>query len=86
MRKSAMDESPILDEPKPEVAQLRVWAEKAGHFPEQLPGDRLHPSKHNLKAWIALSVCAQLKLTPDSEITEQTYNDAAAAAAKAEAR
>ena len=80
-----MDETPA-PESKPETAPLRVWAEKAGHLPEQLPGDRLHPSKHNLLAWIPRVVCQLNRLDFDSQITEQTYNDAAAAVAKAEAR
>ena len=80
-----MNETPE-PEIKPETAPLRVWAEKAGHLPEQLPGDRIHPVKHNLNAWIPRVVCALHKLDLDSQITEQTYNDAAAAVAKAEAR
>ena len=70
----------------PETAPLRAWAEKAGHLPESFPGDRIHPVKHNLKAWIPRVVCALYKLDLDSPITEQTYNDAAADVANAEAR
>ena len=86
MRRSTMLEATTEPETQPDTAPLRVWAEKAGHLPEQLKGDRIHPRRHNLQSWIPRAVCALHKMDLDSPITEQTYNDAAAAVAKAEAR
>jgi hypothetical protein len=69
-----------------ETLPVRAWAEKAGHLPENLPGDKMHPVKFNRSAWLARAACARLGLTLDSLIDEKTYLETVAAVAAAEAR
>ena len=81
-------EPPIQPEaaPAPETQPLRVWAEKAGHLPETLAGDKMRPVRFNRKSWLPRAVCARLKLTIESPIEEQTYLDAVAAVSAVDAR
>jgi hypothetical protein len=69
-----------------ETATVRAWAEKAGHLPENLPGDYLHPSKHNPQSWLVRAACLRLGVALDSSINERTYLDAVASVATADAR
>jgi hypothetical protein len=62
-----------------ETQPVRVWAEKAGHLPEALPGTRLKPARFNRKSWLARAACARLGLTLDALTDEGTYLDAVAA-------
>jgi hypothetical protein len=73
-------------EPVLELQPMRAWAEKAGHLPESLPGDRMHPVQFNRQAWLPRAACAHLKLTLDSPIDERTYLDAVAAVSAVAAR
>jgi hypothetical protein len=86
-----MDEDQTVSQsPEPEAATevqpLRVWAEKAGHLPEALPGNRMRPMRFNRKSWLPRAVCARLNLTLDSTISETTYLDAVADASAVGAR
>lgn len=72
--------------PAPAVQPLRVWAEAAGHLPETFEGNKMKPQIYNRKSWLPKAICARLKLTLDSPITERTYSDAVAAVAAVSAR
>lgn len=81
-----MDETESQVQAEPEKQQLHAWATKAGHLPVAFEGDKLHPTRHNPKAWVARAVCARLGAGLDSEITEETYTKAAADVSAVDAR